>query len=227
MVNTVEVQSLIKRGNDILIEQKGLIKHRDDMVGRYRQMQKELKDDYEQLDKYIRASLLVANTADENTKVTIERITGVINRALALLFTEEKRTVSIKPTTYRNSYPHYNVVLTTENGVVRTFKQSGTGLGQVISFLFTLCLIDARGGRKVLVMDELLNGLHPDAKVIVKDLMLSLNNRFQFICVEYGLDIGREYEVKKSGAVSTVVEYQGEYYKDTNRRIGDNSEEVE
>lgn len=224
-MTTAEIQMLVKRGNDTLIEQQSLRKHRDEMIARHKALSTELVADYKQLDKYVRACILVANTADENTKATLDRITGVINRTLALLFTEEKRTVSIKPTTYRNSYPHYNVVLTTENGVVRTFKQSGTGLGQVISFLFTLCLIDARGGRKVLVMDELLNGLHPDAKVIVKDLMLSLNKRFQFVCVEYGLDVGKEYEIKKTGAVSTVEEYKGNYYRDTNKRIGENDGE--
>ena len=216
-----EVQELVKKGNDILIEKRSLAKHREEMVQRYNAMLKALEEDQKNLDKYIRACLLVANTADENTKATLDKITGVINRALALLFTEEKRTVTIKPSTYRNSYPHYNVVVTTENGMVRTFKQSGTGLGQVISFLFTLCLIDVRGGRKVLVMDELLNGLHPDAKVIVKDLMLSLNNRFQFVCVEYGLDVGREYEIKKEGATSGVTLYDGRYYRDTNIRIND------
>lgn len=224
---TAEVQNLLKQGNNILIEQRGLRKHRDEMIKRHTDLSHELEQDYANLDTYMRACILVANTADENTKVTLDRITGVINRTLALLFTEEKRTVTIKPTTYRNSYPHYNVVLTTESGVVRTFKQSGTGLGQVISFLFTLCLIDARGGRKVLVMDELLNGLHPDAKVIVKDLMLSLNKRFQFVCVEYGLDVGKEYEVKKTGAVSSVSEYKGNYYKDTNMRIGSTGTEIE
>lgn len=220
-----EVQQLVKKGNDMLIEKKSLAKHRDEMIERYTTLEKSLVEDQKNLDKYIRACLLVANTADENTKATLDRITGVINRALALLFTEEKRTVTIKPSTYRNSYPHYNVIVTTENGMVRTFKQSGTGLGQVISFLFTLCLIDVRGGRKVLIMDELLNGLHPDAKVIVKDLMLSLNKRFQFVCVEYGLDVGREYEIKKEGAVSGVTMYGGRYYRDTNSRINDEAVE--
>lgn len=220
-----EVQQLVKKGNDMLIEKKSLAKHRDEMIERYTALEKSLVEDQKNLDKYIRACLLVANTADENTKATLDKITGVINRALALLFTEEKRTVTIKPSTYRNSYPHYNVIVTTENGMVRTFKQSGTGLGQVISFLFTLCLIDVRGGRKVLIMDELLNGLHPDAKAIVKDLMLSLNKRFQFVCVEYGLDVGREYEIKKEGAVSGVTLYDGRYYRDTNSRINDEAVE--
>ena len=161
---------------------------------------------------YCRASSILGSVADKNTETKINAITGVINKALALLFPDGSRSIELTQKMHNNSYPHFLVTLKVEDGQTRSFKQSGTGLAQVVSFLFTACLIDARGGRKIMVMDELLNGLHPDAKGIVKDLMLALSDKFQFIVVEYGMNIGKQYEVKKTGGVSTVTAIDREYY---------------
>ena len=214
-----ELRGISEKGTAVLIRQNEVRRQYDSLKGKIEQLENSLKADLDMLDRYIRAAMLVANTADENTKATLNRIADVINNTLGVLFTEDTPTVSIVPVVYRNSYPHYNVVMTMQNGKTRTFKQTGTGLGQVISFLFTLCLIDVRGGRKIFVMDELLNGLHPDAKVLIHDLMLSLNKRFQFICVEYGLDVGKQYEVKKTGDTATVEEYsEGNYYSSISKK---------
>ena len=184
----------------------------DDLIERIKQMEESNKKLDAKYGTYCRASSILASVADKNTEVKINAITGVINKALALLFPDGSRTIELRQTMYRNVYPHFNVILNVEGGKTRTFKQSGTGLAQVVSFLFTACLIDARGGRKIMVMDELLNGLHPDAKGIVKDLMLALSDKFQFIVVEYGLNIGKQYEVSKVGGTSSVSVTDGNYY---------------
>lgn len=168
-----------------------------------------------------KAAKILGTVAEENTENVIKEITGVINKALVVLFPNDPKSVSIVKAMHRDTYPHYNLELKTSGGVVRTFKQSGTGLGQIISFLFTACLIDARAGRKIMVMDELLNGLHPEAKKLVTALMLALSQRdndpFQFICVEYAMDIGKQYEIKKGvlpNGLSVAEIWQGElpYY---------------
>lgn len=161
----------------------------------------EVSVDAKELEVMIKASAILASVSEENTNQILTAITDVINKSLGVLFPKDPKTVEITHSLYRDTHPHYTLTLKTQTGIARTFNQSGTGLAQVISFLFTACLIDARRGRKIMVMDELLNGLHPDAKALVASLMLALSTRphdpFQFICVEYGMDIGRQYEIRK------------------------------
>lgn len=175
-------------------------------------MEAQCKEMDNKFNVYCRASSILGSVADKNTETKISAITGVINKALAILFPDGSRSIELTQKMHNNAYPHFLVTLKVEDGQTRSFKQSGTGLAQVISFLFTACLIDARGGRKVMVMDELLNGLHPDAKGIVRDLMLALCDKFQFIIVEYGMNIGKQYEVVKNNGVSTVTAIDREYY---------------
>lgn len=213
------VDELLQSSRDFIVEQETKTKAKESIGKQLEDIAKELEEKGKTLEDMIRAATILGNVADENTQFILTKITGVINSALAEMFKEDKRSISIKQTMYRNVYPHFVVELETEEGVKRTFKQSGTGLAQVISFLFTVCLIDARKGRKIIVMDELLNGLHPDAKVIVKNLIKVLSGKFQFVIVEYGVDIGKQYEVVKTNAVADVIPYQGEaYYKDLNLR---------
>ncbi len=211
--NTVD--EILQNSRDFIVEQETKAKTKANIGSQLETIAKELEEKGRTLEDMIRAATILGNVADENTQFILTKITGVINSALAEMFKEDKRSISIKQTMYRNIYPHFVVELETEEGVKRTFKQSGTGLAQVISFLFTVCLIDARKGRKLIVMDELLNGLHPDAKVIVKNLIKVLSDKFQFVIVEYGVDIGKQYEVVKTNSVADVIPYQGEaYYRD-------------
>lgn len=163
------------------------------------------------LNTMVKAAKILSSVSEECTNQVLNAITDVINKALQVLFPDDPKTIEIVHTVYRDTHPQYTLILRTQNGVPRAFNQSGTGLAQVISFLFTTCLIDARKGRNIMVMDELLSGLHPDAKGIVRDIMLALSTRkndpFQFIIVEYGVDVGKQYEVCKSGdprGLSTV-----------------------
>lgn len=210
-----QADALLQESRNFVIEQETKSKTKDSMRVELEALAEELKMNGTTLEDMSQAAALLGNVADENTRKLLDRVTSVINKSLETLFKDDKRRIVITQSLYRKEYPHYIVELIAENGNKRTFKQSGTGLGQVISFLFTICLIDARKARQILVMDELLNGLHPSAKGIVKGIMETLSPRFQFIVVEYGVDFGKQYEVVKSDGIATVQPYQGEgYYRD-------------
>lgn len=208
----MEVKELVTESRLLINTERTKRKMVDDLCQKIVKMEAQCKEMDNKFNVYCRASSILGSVADKNTETKLNAITGVINKALAILFPDGSRSIELTQKMHNNAYPHFIVTLKVEDGKTRTFKQSGTGLAQVISFLFTACLIDARGGRKIMVMDELLNGLHPDAKGIVKDLMLALCDKFQFVIVEYGMNIGKQYEVVKTGGVSTINAIDKEYY---------------
>lgn len=201
-----DLQSIISAANRTITTQVERQKQQQDLLDTLLKLQSEIKELCTVRDLYFRAATILSDVTDDMTQATLDNITGVINKALAVLFTSNPRWVKIEKSLYRKLYNHFNVELHVEDGSVRSFEQSGSGLAQTISFLFTLCLIDARGGRKILVMDELLNGLHPEAKSVCAELMLSLTSRFQFVAVEYGLDIGKQYLFQNTNGKAQAIE---------------------
>lgn len=162
----------------------------------------------------IEAQQLLTTVSDSNTTAVLDYITGVINKTLGELFPHDSRRIFLEKTMFQGQHAHINIKLTGTNGQVRDLTlQSGTGLRQVISFLFVLSLIEIRKGRRLLLADELLSGLHPEAKRIVTDIIsIFAEEGFQFAFVEYGVnDLGRIYIVEKPNDVATVTPMDGVY----------------
>lgn len=162
----------------------------------------------------VEAQQLLTTVSDSNTTAVLDYITGVINKTLGELFPHDSRRIYLEKTMYQGQHAHINIKLTGTNGKVRDLTlQSGTGLRQVISFLFVLSLIEIRKGRRLLIADELLSGLHPEAKRIVTDIIqIFAEEGFQFAFVEYGVNnLGRIYLVEKPNEVATVTPLDGVY----------------
>ena len=162
----------------------------------------------------LEAQQLLTTVSDENTRAVLDYITGVINKALGELFPHDCRRIYLEKTMYHGQHAHINIKLTGTNGKTRDLQlQSGTGLRQTISFLFVLSLIEIRKGRRILLADELLSGVHPQAKRILMEIIqIFAEEGFQFAFVEYGVDtVGRMYIVEKPNEVATVTPIDGIY----------------
>lgn len=162
----------------------------------------------------LEAQQLLTTVSDENTRAVLDYITGIINKALGELFPHDCRRIYLEKTMYHGQHAHINIKLTGTNGKTRDLQlQSGTGLRQTISFLFVLSLIEIRKGRRILLADELLSGVHPQAKRILMEIIqIFAEEGFQFAFVEYGVDnVGRMYIVEKPNEVATVTPIDGIY----------------
>lgn len=163
---------------------------------------------------YLEAQQLLATVSDNNTTAVLDYITGIINKALAELFPYDVRRIYLEKKMFNGQHAHINVRLVNSEGRIRDLAlQSGTGLRQVVSFLFVVSLIEIRKGRRILLMDELLSGLHDHAKSIILDIVkIFAEDGFQFVIVEYGvLNFGKTYLAEKPDKNSTLTPVDGEY----------------
>ena len=162
----------------------------------------------------LEAQALLSTVSDENTTAVLDYITGIVNKTLSELFPHDTRRVYLEKSLYQGKTAHINVKLIGTNGKTRDMTlQTGTGLRQVISWLYLVSMIEIRKGRRLLIADELLNGLHPEAKRIVFEIMqLFAEDGFQFIFVEYGVNtVGKIYLVEKPGDEAKVTPLDADY----------------
>ena len=168
--------------------------------------------------KMIDAQKVLSTISDDNTEQTLSLITGMVNKALAEIFSGDVRRISLRKKLYGDSKPH--IVLELRNGegdLMNMTIQNGAGLRQVVSFMYAICLIEIRKGRRLLLLDERLNGLHYEAKRILSEIIsIFAEGGFQFLFVEYGLNgIGKMYNVEKRGDEAKLVSLDGKEYTDT------------
>lgn len=165
----------------------------------------ELETSQSRLVDLTNAQKLLSTVSDDNTDTVLDFITGVVNKALAEIFPNEVCKIHLKKKLYAQSKPHIIVELVNESGRnIDMTLQTGTGVGQIVSVLFSICLVEIRKGRRLILLDEKLNGLHKGAKKVLSEILkIFADGGFQFVFVEYGLnDLGKIYNIEKNGNCS-------------------------
>lgn len=203
---------------DVLASLKKDLKDKKSLEKRVENGKKELIKTQQDYANLLNAQKLLSTVSDDNTEATLLFVSGVINKALAEIFKGDTRRIYLSRKLYGGNRPH--IIVELENGKGEKLDmsiQSGTGLKQIISVLFVICLIEVRKGRRLLILDERLSGLHSEAKRILSEILkIFSEGGFQFIFVEYSLNtLGKLYNVEKPGNEAKVYALDGiEYSND-------------
>lgn len=203
--------------SDVLASLRKDLKEKDKLERRVLQKRKELEKSQEEYVSLINAQKLLSVVSDDNTEATLLFVSGVINKALSEIFKGDTRRIFLSKKLYAGSKPHIIVELENSKGEKRDLTvQSGTGLRQVISVLFVICLIEIRKGRRLVIFDERLSGLHKEAKRILSEILkIFAEGGFQFVFVEYSLNnLGKLYNVEKPKNVARIYPLDGVEYND-------------
>lgn len=194
------------------------LKKKKELANSVKVLEGNLAESKQTLIDMLEAQKLLSAVSDENTYKTLDFITGLVNKVLSELFPNGASSIKLTKKLFAGSRPHVVLEIYDEEGyVLNTSEQCGDGLKQVISFMYVLCLIEIRKCRRVVILDEKLNGLHRAAKDAIANIIkLFVKGGYQFIFVEYSLDrLGKLYNVEKRGKVAKVVPINGEYEDST------------
>lgn len=167
--------------------------------------------------RMVNAQKLLAAISEENTDKTLVFITSMVNKVLGEIFPNSVRRIELKKKLFAGSKPHINLVLVNGDGNTLDLDlQEGDGIKQIVSFMYVICMIEMRKGRRLLILDERLNGLHARAKQVLAEIIkIFSDGGFQFIFVEYSLNnLGKIYNIEFRNGESIPVCVEGEYSDD-------------
>lgn len=192
-----------------------LRKESEEKVERLGKAFNDCRDEYNAM---VDAQRLLGAISDANTEATLRFVTGVVNKALAEIFHSDTRKIILKKKMFAGVKTHIVVELTNGRGETLDMSlQSGTGLKQVVSGLFVICLVEIRKARRIVFFDERFSGLHKEAKEILAEIIkIFAEGGFQFVFVEYALnDIGKIYNIEKPGDEAKAYALDGQEYNDS------------
>jgi hypothetical protein len=158
----------------------------------------------------VEACNLLTKLADSRVKKALNFIVTIINDTLSKLFPDDFKKIEVEMDAYHETYPQMRLKLINSKGKVRSLKtQEGTGVSQIISIFYIICLIYITGYRRFVHLDEVLNGLHTDAWEMVDDILKLFEDKlgFQFIITQHNYipKNGRMYYLAKDNHEVTYV----------------------
>lgn len=150
----------------------------------------EASEIYENIGIYEGANKLLNAVSDKTLGAMLDTVTSAVNNVLGEMFRNSGDSYEIRLVKglYAGRIAHMKLELM-QNGNPRDLNlQSGDGIKQVISFLFITLLISVSGGRRLIIMDEILNGLSPEAAegAVAALFETFAKSGFQFIMVDQG-----------------------------------------
>lgn len=208
------VKKLISDINEVELNQKAMIKSKQQLSNNIEELKLKKKMSEEELEIVTNAITILKQISDGVVTESKQFIEESLNSALERIFVNSVRKIRIKEYTTRGTYPQLELELTVEGGEKRLLKNSGHGLMQIVSLLCILSLIVMTGNRRLLIMDEILSGLSARARMIVDDIMWTFTTvGFQFIINEHGFVPKGSHVVQfelKSGVGTVVKDYIAE-----------------
>lgn len=186
MLLSNEAESLIKEIEEIEVRQ--LAKHEskkqlEDSIKEYQSKLELAGENYQIASSAIEILKSISNNSVQTSYNVMQ---DNINEALRRIFKDRTRQIELREYT-RGNYPQLEIALHVENGVERSLKySSGHGIAQVISLLCILSLIVFTGGRRFLVLDEVMSGMSKDTRELFDAVLWDFSTiGFQFLIVEH------------------------------------------
>lgn len=217
------IQNLLNEIQQVEITQIANIKAKTKLENDIQKIAEESANNVEALDIATHAIEILRQVSDEAVSSAYKFLEENLNTALARMFSNTTRHVTLREYTRNNQYPQLEIELTVAGGKKRSLKaDSGHGLAQIVSLLSILCLIVITNSRRILVMDEIISGLSAHNREIVSEILWSFTEiGFQFIVNDHGfIPVNSHvYHLEMVGDVSHIkedyIESEGIYLNGT------------
>lgn len=183
---------------------------RKKQVERLNQLAKEVEEQAENLEKeqllVEKALRLIIEAGDLVAEDSYRFIMRSVNSLLDKMFTDCERKIRLTQKTVGKN-PTLSVEVIAD-GQVRDLSESGHGIAQIVSLVCVICLIVLNGSRRLVVLDEVLNGVSIQNKPALSEALWAFTEiGFQFIICEHAFvpEGAKVYEVVNNGGVSSIA----------------------
>lgn len=191
---------------------------RKEQVARLQELAKEAEARVESLEKeqilVEKALRAIVEAGDVVAEESYRFVMRSVNSVLDKMFMDCDRKIRLTQKMVGKN-PQLSVEVIAD-GVVRDLSESGHGIAQIISFICIMCLIVLNGSRRLMVLDEVLNGVAKQNHQALSEVMWAFAEKgFQFIVSDHAFTPtgAKVYHIVNKGGVSSVdrVYFAGEY----------------